>query len=416
VPHREHPCEHSAFQRIKCRFRCSHPRTNLLCRQRYSLAINRQSIWLIWRIGSIITSVSRGILNLAYFMGGNLVKVCAMSHREHLCEHPFFQRIKCRFRCSHPRTNLLCKQHLILTVNWQSIGSIWRIGSIITSASRSMKNREYSVGENLANVCALPHSEHPCKHSAVQCIKCCFRCSHPHANFHCKQHLILTVNRQSIGSIWRIGSIITSASRSVMNREYSVGENLVKVCAMPHREHPCEHSVVQRIKLRFRCSHPRTDFHCKQHLILTVNRKSIRRIWQIGQSITSASRSIRNREYSVGENLANVCALPHSEHPCKHSAVQCIKCCFRCSHPHANFHCKQHLILTVNRQSIGSIWRIGSIITSASRSVMNREYSVGENLVKVCAMPHREHPCEHLAVQRIKCRFRCSHPRTEFTL
>jgi hypothetical protein len=209
-----------------------------------------------------------------------------MSHREHLCEHPFFQRIKCRFRCSHPQAKLLCRQRHILAVNRQSIWPNYRRGAIITSACRGIWNWEYFVGENLVKVCAMSHREHPCEHSAVQRVKCRFRCSHPHANFHCRQRHIFAVNWQSIGPVWRVGQIITSTYRGILNWAYFVGENLVKVCAMSHREHLCEHPFFQRIKCRFRCSHPQEKLLCKQRHSLVVKGQSIVSIWRFGPIFT----------------------------------------------------------------------------------------------------------------------------------
>jgi hypothetical protein len=153
-----------------------------------------------------------------------------------------------------------------------------------------------------------------------------------------------------------------SSCRQEKSEECCMGENLAKVCAALHREHPCEHSAVQFIKCRFRCSHPRAESICGT----------------IGSSAVA----------SKGENLAKVCEPPYREHPLEHSAVQSVKCRFRCSHPRANFVCR-------------AMW-------SSAKA------SVGENLAKVCAAPHREHPSEHPASKHIKCRFRCSHPRANF--
>jgi hypothetical protein len=203
------------------------------------------------------------------------------------------------------------------------------------SLCRQEKSEECCMGENLVKVCAAPHHEHPCEHSAAQFIKHRFRCSHPRANFVCR-------------AMW------SSAMASV-------GENLAKVCAPPHREHPLEHPAFQRVKHRFRCSHPRANFVC-------------RAMWSSAKA-------------SVGENLVRVCAPPHCEHPLEHPAFQCVKRRFRCSHPRAKSVCR-------------SMW-------SSAKA------SVGENLAKVCAPPHREYPSEHSAVQHIKCRFRCSHPPSE---
>jgi hypothetical protein len=172
------------------------------------------------------------------------------------------------------------------------------------SSCRQEKSEECCMGENLVKVCAPSHREHPCEHSANQCIKSRSRCSHPCANFLC----------------------IAIGSKAMA----SVGENLVKVCAAPHREHHLEHSAVQLIKHRFRCSHPRTKFLCIA-------------MWSSAMA-------------SVGENLAKVCAPPHREHPLEHSAVQLINSRFRCSHPLS----KLRQSLVINRQSI---WRICPIIT-----------------------------------------------------
>jgi hypothetical protein len=135
-------CEHPAFQSVKCRFRCSHPRAKFVCRATWSSA--KASV------------------------GENLARVCAPPHRERSLEHPAFQRVKCRFRCSHPRANFVCR-------------TMW-------SRAKAFK------GENLANVCAPSHREHPSEHSAVQHVKCRFRCSHPQA----KLRHSLALNRQPI--------------------------------------------------------------------------------------------------------------------------------------------------------------------------------------------------------------------------
>jgi hypothetical protein len=140
--HREHHLEHPAFQSVKCRFRCSHPRAKFVCRATWSSA--KASV------------------------GENLARVCAPPHRERSLEHPAFQRVKCRFRCSHPRANFVCR-------------TMW-------SRAKAFK------GENLANVCAPSHREHPSEHSAVQHVKCRFRCSHPQA----KLRHSLALNRQPI--------------------------------------------------------------------------------------------------------------------------------------------------------------------------------------------------------------------------
>jgi hypothetical protein len=183
------------------------------------------------------------------------------------------------------------------------VGSRFRTPCELSSC-RQEKSEECCMGENLAKVCAALHREHPCEHSAVQFIKCRFRCSHPRAESLC-------------------GTIGSSAV-------VSKGENLAKVCAAPHREHPCEYAVSKHVKCRFRCSHPRAESLCGT----------------IGSSAMA----------SVGENLAKVCVPPHREHPLEHSAVQLIKYRFRCSNPQA----KLRRSLAINRQSI---WRICPIIT-----------------------------------------------------
>jgi hypothetical protein len=149
----------------------------------------------------------------------------------------------------------------------------------------------------------------------------------------------------------------------------SVGENLAKVCAVPHCEHPCEHSAVQHIKHRFRCSHPRANFLC----------------------IAIGSKAVA----SVGENLANVCAAPHREHPLEHSAVQLIKSRFRCSHPQA----KLRQSLAINRQPIWPIRRNGPIITLSSPRSRLKSSSNGFLERKIAAsrknaekIPKKYHP------------------------
>ena len=189
------------------------------------------------------------------------------------------------------------------------------------SSCRQEKSEECCMGENLARVCAPPHREHPCEHSANQCIKSRSRCSNPRANFLC----------------------IAIGSKAMA----SVGENLAKVCAPPHREHPLEHPAFQRVKCRFRCSHPRAKFVC-------------RAMWSSAKA-------------SVGENLVKVCAPPHREHPSEHPAVQRVKCRFRCSHPQA----KLRRSLALNRQPTLPIRRICPIITPSRRARRKKSSSFG---------------------------------------
>jgi hypothetical protein len=117
-------------------------------------------------------------------------------------------------------------------------------------------------------------------------------------------------------------------------RPKNPSENLVNVCAPPHRERPSKLSAIQSVSPRSRCSHPQLGIleimPSNFFKFRTLNFLPARPKMQ-PKIIIRIKAKIRPKNPS--ENLANVCAPLHRERPSKLSVLQSVTPRSRCSHP-----------------------------------------------------------------------------------